>query len=102
VKLTTLTKFEFEVPAHSITPKLEGTFEAAETNIRGSSGKIDLLVMTPDEFAEFTQGRGGTASYSVTDSSGQTVPTHYPLHLIRRKSIMLFSAIRAGRAVPRP
>ena len=36
------------------------------------------VFMTPDEFAEFTQGRGGTASYSVTDSSGQTVSYALP------------------------
>ena len=101
LKLTTSTKFEFEVPAHSITPKLEGSFEAAETNARGSSGKIDLLVMTPDEFAEFTQGRGGTASYSVTDSSGQTVSYALPSTLDSPQKYYVVFRNPGGKSSPK-
>jgi hypothetical protein len=75
------TKFEFEVPAHSPTPKLEGTFAASGKKGEGEVGddtKIDFLVMTADEFELFAKGRGGTATYSVTDAHSQTVEYALP------------------------
>lgn len=75
------TKFEFEVPAHSATPKLEGTFAAAGKkggNEVADDAKIDFLVMTPDEFELFAKGRGGTSTYSVTDAHSQKVEYALP------------------------
>ncbi len=58
-------KFEFEVPPHTVSPKLEGNFSV-------SSASIDLLLLTPEQFADFTRG-AGEPTYSVLGSSGRSV-----------------------------
>jgi hypothetical protein len=77
-KVPRYTKFEFEVPAHSATPKLEGNFEVAAGGRTTEQDKIDFLVMTRDEFDDFARGRTGTASYSVTDAHAQTIDYALP------------------------
>jgi hypothetical protein len=100
-KVTTFTKFEFEVPAHSITPKLEGRFESSEINQSGASANIDLLVMTPDEFEEFSHGRGGTASYSVTGSPSQTVAFALPSTFDSPQKYFVVFRNPAGKSSPK-
>lgn len=80
-KVVRYTKFEFEVPAHSITPRLQGSFEVPPTTNAGKTSdqdKIDFLVMTQDEFENFARGRSGTASYSVTAANAQTIDYALP------------------------
>ena len=80
-KVTRYTKFEFEVPAHSATPKLQGDFELSSAERVGDIGdqaEIDFLLMTQDEFEDFTQGRTGAASYSVMGTPAQTVDYALP------------------------
>ena len=77
-KVARYNKFEFEVPAHSATPKLEGNFELPGGGQTADQEKIDFLVMTRDEFDDFARGRTGTASYSVTGVHAQTIDYALP------------------------
>jgi hypothetical protein len=76
LKVGRYAKFEFEVPPHSVTPRLQGSFEVpppANAVKESDQDKIDFLVMTQDEFEDFARGRSGTASYSVTGVHAQTI-----------------------------
>jgi hypothetical protein len=64
-KVDSYAKFEFEVPAHTVSPKLQGNFSV-------SSATVDLLLLTPEQFADFTRG-AGEPTYSVLGSSGRSV-----------------------------
>jgi hypothetical protein len=100
-KVVTFTKFEFEVPAHSITPRLEGSFESALATQSAAPGNIDLLIMTPAEFDDFTHGHSGTSRYSVMGSLGQTIA--YELSSTLDSSQKYFVVFRnpADKASPR-
>lgn len=100
-QLSTYKKFEFEVPPHSISPKLEGTFETSATNPSQNSASIDFLVMTADEFEEFTQGRSGTATYSITNSASQTVTYALPSTLDSPQKYFVVFRNPDGRSSPR-
>jgi hypothetical protein len=68
-------QFAFEVPVHTVIPRLHGTFKSfikrsGEDSISDDSADIDFILMNPDQFADFSQGHGGgTAMYTVD-------PTH--------------------------
>lgn len=71
-------KFEFEVPAHSISPKLQGTFKAFQSGNPDAAANIDVLLLTTEQFDDFIHGRPGEAGYSLTGTSGQTVDYALP------------------------
>jgi hypothetical protein len=78
-KVARYAKFEFEVPAHSATPKLQGEFALpGREGVTADQDRIDFLVMTQDEFDDFARGHTGTASYSVTDARAQTIDYALP------------------------
>ena len=68
-------QFEFQVPIHSVIPRLHGTFKSfvqrpGEDSLSDDSADVDFLLMNPEQFAEFSHGHGdGTAMYTVD-------PTH--------------------------
>ena len=99
-RVTTYKTFEFEVPAHAITPRLEGNFEASGS-AENSAANIDLLVMTPDEFDQFSHGRGGTASYSVTSSPAQTIDYVLPSPLDSSQKYYVVFRNPAGKQLPK-
>jgi hypothetical protein len=100
-KVVTYTKFEFEVPAHSITPRLEGSFESALATQSAAPGNIDLLIMTRDEFEDFTHGHSGTSRYSVMGSPGQTVAYELPSTLDSPQKYFVVFRNPAGKGSPR-
>ena len=100
-KVATFAKFEFEVPAHSITPRLEGSFESALATQSATPGTIDLLIMTPDEFEDFTHGRSGRSRYSVMGSPGQTVAYELPSTLDSPQKYFVVFRNPAGKGSPR-
>jgi hypothetical protein len=100
-KVATFTKFEFEVPAHSISPRLEGSFESALATQSAASANIDLLIMTPDEFEDFTHGHSGTSRYSVMGSPGQTVAYQLPSTLDSPQKYFVVFRNPADKASPR-
>jgi hypothetical protein len=76
-KVAGYTKFEFDVPPHSVNPKLEGTFKAFATGNPEEPANIDLLLLTPEQFSDFAHEQG-QATFTVTGSSGQTVDYALP------------------------
>jgi hypothetical protein len=96
--VATFTKFEFEVPAHSISPRLEGSFESALATQSAASSNIDLLIMTPDEFEDFTHGHSGTSRYSAMGSAGQTVAYQCPPRSTLPRSILWSFVIPQAKA----
>jgi hypothetical protein len=66
-------KFEFEILPHSNHPRLSGSFRSFVARSSGAtvsddSANVNLLVLSPDEFAAFTQGNSGNATYSIEGS----------------------------------
>ena len=76
-KLTNYAKFEFEVPPHITAPRLQGNFKSSlpggSTNGFSDAANVDMLLMKPEDFEEFTQGRGGAPSYSIAGVHSQDV-----------------------------
>jgi hypothetical protein len=70
--------FEFQVPPQVSRPTLHGTFESFAKNSAGDllsneSADVDLLILTDQEFDDFSHGKQGGASYAVDPSHSQTV-----------------------------
>src|SRR5438105_2374113 len=76
-KVAGYTKFEFDVPPHSVNPKLQGTFKVFATGNPEEPANIDLLLLTPEQFADFAHEQG-EATYAVTGSSSQTIDYALP------------------------
>ena len=94
-KLTNYAKFEFEVPAHITAPRLQGSFKSSlpggRTDGFSDAANVDMLLMKPEDFEEFTQGRGGAPSYSVTGVHSQDVDYILPATLEQpQKYYLLF------------
>jgi len=86
-------QFKFEVPPHSVLPRLQGTFQSFVTrpgadNLSDEIADVELLLMNADQFADFSHGRGdGTALYNVDPTHNHEVefllpprqdhPAHY-------------------------
>jgi hypothetical protein len=68
-------QFSFEIPPHTPIPRLHGTFRsfvprAGQDPLSDDTTDVDFLLLTTDEFEDFSHGRGeGTAVYSIE-------PTH--------------------------
>lgn len=76
-KLSNYAKFEFEVPPHIGAPRLQGSFKSflpgESSDGFGERANIDMLLMKPEDFEEFSHGRGGAPSYSITGVHSQDV-----------------------------
>jgi hypothetical protein len=71
-------KFEFEVPSHTISPKLEGTFQSFVVNedkdmTSNDDANVDLLLLDEDELNDFLHEEPFTPKYQVSASHGQTI-----------------------------
>jgi hypothetical protein len=71
-QVTTSAQFEFDVPQHVISPKMHGTFKAYSTSNPAEAASVDLLVLTPAQLEDLSNG-AGEPTYSVVGSTGQTV-----------------------------
>jgi len=72
--LTKSAKFDFKIPPHVAIPKFSGTFhaslkDAATGNASDQPGKVDFLLLTPDQYAAYQQGGSGDAIDSAMQSS---------------------------------
>lgn len=70
--------FDFVVPAHTITPKLEGSFQSfvksnSENIVSNETADVDLLLLNEQEFDDFAHGKQGTATYTADPSHSQAV-----------------------------
>jgi hypothetical protein len=82
-KVDRYVKFEFEVPAHSVSPKLQGTFQSFTTNednekTSDDAANVDLLILSPEELDDFVRGRPASPRWAVSASHGQTVDYALP------------------------
>jgi hypothetical protein len=70
--------FEIVVPPHAARPRVHGTFQSFVTNDSGSmvsneSANVDLVLLNEDEYAEFHNGKQGTAAYTLDPAYDQIV-----------------------------
>jgi hypothetical protein len=82
-KMQTVLKFPFDVPAHVITPRLEGEFSSF---VQGSGGEriadesadVELMVMTQDQYDAFEQKRSAESVYAIDPSHDHGVSISLP------------------------
>jgi len=70
--------FSFEVPPHVVRSKLHGIFQSSVKSPGGEpvsdeSTAVELLLMTPEQFDDFTHRRSATSTYAVEPSFSQDV-----------------------------
>ena len=70
--------FSFDVPAHSIHPRLVGSYRATIVN-SGAPVKLDFLVLNADQYTAFAHGAAGDALFSAAASSGEKVDLALPI-----------------------
>lgn len=75
--------FGFEVPPHILRPKVHGSFESS-VKAQGSepmsdeSTAVELLLMTPEQYDNFTHRRSAASTYAVEPSFNQQVDIDLP------------------------
>jgi len=82
--VTASSSFPFEIPAHAVRPHLHGLFESFVRDGHGQSDEtanLDFLVLSQDQYNEFSQGRPGEALFSVEASHNQAVNFDLPASL---------------------
>jgi hypothetical protein len=64
-------QFPVEVPPHTVIPRIHGTFQsfiprAGDDNLSDDSTDVRFLLMSADQFSDYSHGQGGgTALYTV-------------------------------------
>lgn len=72
-------QFLFEVPPHTVIPRLHGTFKSfvarkGDDNLSDDTTDVSFLLMNADQFADYSHGQGGgTALYTVEASHDHEV-----------------------------
>ena len=82
--LTATKTFPFTIPAHSAAPHLHGIFASFVRNTGGESddaANVDFLVLTQDQYDDFSHGRQSEALFSVDASHNQAVNVDLPSSL---------------------
>ena len=82
-KLGKLQKFPFDVPAHAITPRLQGNFSSfvqgtGGARINDESADVELLVMSEDQYDAFTNRRSAESVYAIEPSHDHGVSIALP------------------------
>jgi hypothetical protein len=82
-KLDRLAKFEFEVPAHSVSPKLQGSFQSFVVNedkemISNDGANVDVLLLSQEELDDYLHDKPGTPRYQVSASHSETIDYALP------------------------
>jgi len=80
--ITSAAKFVFEVPAHAVSPKLNGSYRSftqqAGTRSSDEGADVDLLLMNAGQYTDFAGGRPADVVYSVDSSHEQDVAFGLP------------------------
>jgi hypothetical protein len=73
-------QFPIEVPPHTVIPRIHGTFKSfvprpGDDDLSDDSTDVGFLLMNPEQFAEYSHGRGGggTALYTVESTHDHEV-----------------------------
>ena len=82
-KLDKFQKFPFDVPAHALTPRLQGSFSSfvqgnGGARISDESADVELLVMTEDQYDAFTHHRSAESLYAIDPSHDHGVSIALP------------------------
>jgi hypothetical protein len=82
-KLDRFEKFGFEVPAHTVSPKLQGSFQSFVVNenkdmTSNDAANVDVLLLTEEELDDYLHDRPGSPKYQISDSHGQTMDYALP------------------------
>lgn len=82
-KMQTVLKFPFDVPAHVITPRLEGEFSSfmqgsGGERIADESADVELMVMTQEQYDAFEQKRSAESVYAIDPSHDHGVSISLP------------------------
>ena len=75
--LTGAAHFSFDIPPHSNSPRLTGTYRASSSD-SGSPASVDFLVLTADQYAALPRGLGD-AFFSAPASQHQDVDLALPI-----------------------
>lgn len=82
-KVQKYVKFPFEVPAHAITPRLEGEFSsfiqgAGGARISDESADVELMIMSEEQYDAFEQKRSAESVYAIEPSHDHGVSITLP------------------------
>jgi len=81
-RVATYTNFEFEVPAHAASPKLQGNFKSflpgTKAEAASDAANVDFMLMNAEEFDSFVHDRGILVPYSISDAHDQEVDYALP------------------------
>jgi hypothetical protein len=82
-RLDRFQKFPFDVPAHALTPRLQGSFSsfvqgAGGARISDESADVELLVMSEDQYDAFTNRRSAESLYAIEPSHDHGVSIALP------------------------
>ena len=85
-------QLSFEVPAHALTPRLNGRYRSflkAGAEPGEDEAEIELLVLDEGQYREFLANRTGEAVFTAEQSSDQQVNAYLPPTLDRAQSYHL-------------
>ena len=82
-KLDKSQKLPFEVPAHQLTPRLQGNFSsfvqgAGGARINDESADVELMVMTEEQYDAYTHKRSAESLYAIEPSHDHGVSIALP------------------------
>jgi len=83
-KLDKYEKFSFEVPPHSLTPRLRGEFSSfmqgeGGARISDESADVELLVMSEEQYDAFSHQRSAESLYAIEPSHEHGVSIALPM-----------------------
>ena len=74
--------FPFEIPAHSALPRLRGSYKCFVTSVgvqsQQSATNVDFLVMTDEQYADFTHGDNASVLFSANSSHDERIDINLP------------------------
>lgn len=100
--VSTSAQFAFEVPPHTLNPRLNGTFKSytdrtAPNSTCDETANIDITLMSEQEYDDFKHGRLGNATYDLDASHDQSIGWRVPSTLESpQKYHLVFSNLPGG------
>ena len=99
-------QFPVEVPAHTVIPRIHGTFQSfvprpGDDDLSDDTTDVEFLLMNSEQFADYSRGQGGgTALYNVEATHDHEVEFVLPpAHDEPVKYYVIFANAPGGAAV---
>lgn len=87
IRVSGLTDVRFQLPPHSATPQLRGSFQSypppSDTPSNDANADISFLVLSDRQYTDFLQGRPGEPIFSAEATHNQAVDATLPPSLDR-------------------